>query len=46
MPGILKSSRTTNWSLSDSLFEMDWIADKVFRYSGNSEDSGIYEHII
>jgi len=44
--GILKSPKTINWSQSDSLLEINWIADRWFAYIGNTDDGGIYEHVM
>jgi len=44
--GILKTPKTIYWSLSDSLLEINWIADRWFAYIWNSDDGGIYEHVM
>jgi len=44
--GILKSPKTINWSLSDSLLEINWIENRWFTYIGNSNDGGIYKHVM
>jgi len=44
--GMLKSPKTFNSSLSDTLLEINWITDRWFAYIGNSDDGGIYEHVM
>jgi len=38
---IFEPTKTINWSLSESLFEIAWIADIWFTYIGNSDDGKI-----